>query len=118
MLVQRSAIIFLLICVTGNPAACTRPQSDDAGPTEQKPNREASAVSDTITIEAAQQELTERLLPLPGVEGTGIGECDGSPCILVLLAQRTDELMDEIPSTFHGYRVEPRVMGEFHPRED
>ena len=117
MLMQRSAIIFLLICVTGSPAACTRPQSD-AGPTEQKPNREASAVSDTITIEAAQQELTERLLPLPGVEGTGIGECDGSPCILVLLAQRTDELMDQIPSTFHGYRVESRVMGEFHPRED
>lgn len=118
MLAHRSAITVSLICVICGPAACARPQSDSAGPTDQEPNREASAVSDTITIEAAQQELTERLLPLPGVEGTGIGECDGSPCILVLLAQRTDELMDEIPSTFHGYRVEPRVMGEFHPRED
>ncbi len=117
MLAQQSPITFLLVCVIGGPAACAGPQSD-LGPTEQRSNREASAVSDTITIEAAQQELTERLLPLPGVEGTGIGECDNLPCILVLLAQRSDELMEQIPSTFHGYRVEARVTGEFRPRED
>ncbi len=117
MRAPRTAITFLLVCLIGGPAACAGPQSD-LGPAEQGSNREASAVSDTTTIEAAQQQLTERLLPLPGVEGTGIGECDGSPCIVVFLSQRTDELMEQIPSTLHGYPVEARVTGEFRPRED
>ncbi|MEN8145600.1 MAG: hypothetical protein ABFS14_11680 [Gemmatimonadota bacterium] len=71
-------------------------------------------MSDT-TIEAAQMELTSRLLPIPGIEGTGIGACDGEPCIKVFLAEKTDDLMKQIPETYRGYRVEAEVTGEFRP---
>ena len=71
-------------------------------------------MSDT-TIEAAQMELTRQLLPLPGVEGTGIGACEGEPCIKVFLARRTDELMKQIPETYRGHRVDVEETGEFRP---
>ncbi|MFQ5528808.1 MAG: hypothetical protein ACE5FP_00515 [Gemmatimonadota bacterium] len=114
---RRAATMVALTCAIGGSATCAGPRSDP-GPSDRSPNPETNAVSDTLSIEAAQQELTERLLPLPGVEGTGIGECDGSPCILIFLAERSDELLEQIPSTHRGYRVEMRVTGEFRPRED
>jgi hypothetical protein len=75
-------------------------------------------VPETTSIESAQQELTDRLLSLPGIVGTGIGECQGSPCILVFLAERTDEVMTEIPTSVHGHRVETRVTGGLEALED
>lgn len=117
MSIRQSAIAVVMVCALGSSVTCAGPRVGP-GPTEKEPNRETNAVSDTISIEAAQQELTKRLLSLPGVEGTAIGECEGSPCILVFLSQQTDELLEQIPSTHHGYCVEARITGEFSPREN
>jgi hypothetical protein len=55
---------------------------------------------------------TPELMALPGVVGTGEGERDGRPVILVLVARRSEELLAKVPSRIEGYPVEIRVVGE------
>lgn len=69
------------------------------------------------TIVAAQQALTDSVMALPGVVGTGIGLCGETPCIKVYLAQDDAELRSHIPETFQGFQVAVEVTGEFRPRE-
>ena len=71
----------------------------------------------SMSIESAQQELTGRVMALPGVVGIAIGECDGKPCIKVLVAQKTEKLEAEIPSAYEGYRVVIDETGEIRPRK-
>ncbi len=68
------------------------------------------------TIEAAQAKLTDRLMPLSGVVGTGISECEGAPCIKVFVVRRTEELDRQIPSTFEGFPVVVQVTGGIRAR--
>jgi len=65
-----------------------------------------------VTIEEAQEELTPQVIALPGVVGIAIGECEGKPCIKVLVASKTKELLRRIPSTFKGYKVAVDEVGE------
>lgn len=64
------------------------------------------------TIEAVLREHTDRLMALPGVVGTAIGECAGNPCIKVLVVEETPELVNEIPPTLDGYLVVMEETGE------
>ncbi len=71
------------------------------------------------TIEAVLSQHTRELLSLPGVVGAGIGECEGKPCIKVLVVQEIPELVNKIPETLEGYRVVIEETGEIralHPR--
>jgi hypothetical protein len=56
-------------------------------------------------IEAVQGSHTDSLMRIPGVVGTGIGLCDGTPCIKVLVVRATPELRRAIPDSLEGYRV-------------
>jgi len=56
-------------------------------------------------IEAVQGSHTDSLMRIPGVVGTGIGLCDGAPCIKVLVVRATPELRKAIPDSLEGYRV-------------
>ena len=69
------------------------------------------------TIVAAQEALTDSVMSLPGVVGTGIGRCGDTPCIKVYLAREDAELRSLIPETFRGFPVSVEVTGEFRPRE-
>ena len=51
-------------------------------------------------------------MPLAGVVGTAITECEGEPCLIVMVVQRTDELAAKIPDAFEGYQVVIHVSGE------
>lgn len=64
------------------------------------------------SLEEAQRDLADRVMALPGVVGVAIGECDGAPCIKVLVAASTAELAGKIPSRFKGYRVVIDETGE------
>ena len=64
-------------------------------------------------IEAVLAEHTDDLMALPGVVGTGQGECEGVPCIRVFVAQSTDTLLQQVPSMLEGYTVEVQETGEF-----
>ncbi len=70
------------------------------------------------TIEAVLKQHTDRLMSLPGVVGTAIGVCEGTPCIKVLVVKKTPELVNEIPQTLEGYPVVIEETGEIralHP---
>jgi hypothetical protein len=69
------------------------------------------------TIQAAQEELTESVMSLPGVVGTAIGSCDDAPCIKVYVVNKTEELASRIPSTYRGFPVVVEATGEIRARE-
>lgn len=70
------------------------------------------------TIQAAQEELTESVMSLPGVVGTAISSCDDAPCIKVYVMNKTEELASKIPSTYRGFPVAVEETGEIRARED
>ena len=69
------------------------------------------------SIEEVQEAHTPNWMALAGVVGTGIGRCDGEPCILVYASRETDEIREQIPAEVEGYRVRVEVTGPFTPRE-
>jgi len=64
------------------------------------------------TIETVLKELTDRLMPLPGVVGTALGQCGGKPCIRVFVVKKTPDLLKQIPSAIEGYAVAVQETGE------
>ena len=64
-------------------------------------------------IETVLAEAADSLMALPGVVGVGQGECDGSACIQVLVAESTPELLKRIPPEIEGYPVAVAETGEF-----
>lgn len=64
------------------------------------------------TIEQVLEENTQRLMFIPGVVGTAIGECNDEPCIKVLVNAFTDELDLKIPKSIEGFTVEIEEVGE------
>ena len=64
-------------------------------------------------IETVLAEAADSLMVLPGVVGVGQGECKGSPCIQVLVAESTPELLKRIPPEIEGYPVAVLETGEF-----
>ena len=59
---------------------------------------------------------TDSLMAVPGVVGTAIGQCDGAPCIRVLLARGTDGARQRIPAKLEGYPVQVEVTGQIQAR--
>ena len=69
------------------------------------------------TLEAVLEKHTPRLMSLPGVVGTGQGECAGEPCIKVLVVEKSPELVRQIGTTLEGYPVEFIESGEIKALE-
>jgi hypothetical protein len=62
-------------------------------------------------LEAAQRELTDRVMGRPGVTGTAIGERCGKPCLKVYV---TDDVAGKnLPRTVGGFRVVIEETGPF-----
>ena len=70
------------------------------------------------TISQVLDQHTDSIMSLPGVVGTGQGECSGRPCITVLVVEKTPEVLGQIPSAIEGYMVEVRESGEIKARDD
>lgn len=68
------------------------------------------------TIEAVLAAHGDSLRALPGVVGTAIGLCDGTPCIRVFLADSSDAARRRIPAQLEGYLVRAEVTGPIRPR--
>lgn len=69
------------------------------------------------TIEAVLKAHTDRLMAFTGVVGTGIGGCEGRPCIKVYVVKATPELLNKIPREIEGYRVAVEETGEIKVRD-
>jgi len=77
-----------------------------------EPHRDFAAAA---TIERVLERHNGRLLSIPDVVGTAIGERDGRPCILVFVVKKTPELMKKIPSTLEGFAVVVEETGAIRP---
>ena len=67
------------------------------------------------TIQEVLKQHTDRLMSIPGVVGTAIGECDGSPCIKVLVVKKSTDIMNKIPSKLDGFPVAVEETGTIRP---
>jgi len=50
-------------------------------------------------------------MSLLGVVGTGIGDCEGKPCIKVYVKERTPDLERQVPKQLEGFEVDIEVTG-------
>ncbi len=94
-----SAFLFVFALVN------IRCNSGGEKPMEQKP------------IEEVLKKYTDRLMAIPGVVGTGIGEFEGKPCIKVFVVKKTPEIEQKIPKVLEGYKVIIEETGEFRALE-
>lgn len=94
MRVRGGHVALVVAALTATGVAC----SSRAGP-------EGDSISMRRSIEAVQTSHTDSLMRIPGVVGTAIGLCDGTPCIKVLVVRATSELRKAIPDSLEGYRV-------------
>ncbi|HZO17369.1 MAG TPA: hypothetical protein VFB46_00180 [Gemmatimonadaceae bacterium] len=69
-------------------------------------------------IEDVLATHTDSLMSLPGVVGTAIGSCDGSPCIRVLVSDSISASRRVIPSRLEGYTVRVELTGPIRALED
>ena len=70
-----------------------------------------------MSIEDAHKALADSLMFETGIAGTGISECDGTPCLKVYVVSQTDGVTSRIPKTFEGYQVTVMESGELEARE-
>ena len=89
---------------------------DSAGTTDTATAQEGDAVSQRSIIEV-QEAHADAWEALDGVVGTGLGRCDGEPCIKVFVREKTTALEDEIPSRVEGYPVRLEITGPFRSRD-
>ena len=69
------------------------------------------------TIEAVLKEHTNEWMSIPGVVGTGIGACEGTPCIRIFVAKKTPELLQKLPSKLEGFVVDVEETGAIEARD-
>ena len=109
MATSRSILVALTVAVA---VICTRCGHDE-------PDEPRGKVLDTHPIEEVLREHTARLMEIPGVVGTAEGlRDDGTPCIVVMVVARTDELVSQLPESLGGHPVVIRAMGEFEARDE
>ena len=65
--------------------------------------------SDMKPIEEIQREHESRWMSLPGVVGVGIGDCEGRPCLKVLISG--NQPPKELPKEAGGYEVRTETSG-------
>jgi len=68
-------------------------------------------------LEEVLAERTPEWMDVPGVVGTGIGLCDGEPCIVVYVSARTPEVERGIPAQVEGHRVRIEETGPIRAQE-
>lgn len=73
---------------------------------------------ETKSIEEVLRDRTPGLMAVRGVTGSGLGECNGEPCIVVFVATDSLDLAGAFPDTLDGYRVDVRVSGAVRARGD
>ncbi len=106
----RNMILFSIgvMVLSGSAFGCSQKTVDD-----NQGKKEMAAK----TIEAVLREHTDEWMSIPGVVGTGIGECEGKPCIRIFVVKRTPELLKKIPSRLEGFVVDVQETGEIRARD-
>jgi hypothetical protein len=101
--IRPAALIFSAALSISTVCACAGGQGAGEGITASAPIREVL------------KKNTDRLLAIPGVVGTAIGEAHGTPCILVLVKQKDPAIEKQIPAELDGYPVVVQETGALRP---
>jgi hypothetical protein len=80
-------------------------------------NKQGESRISAMTIENALKRHTDSLMSIPGVVGTAISQCDGRPCIMVLVVKKNAELIQKIPRQLEGFPVVVEETGSIRPLE-
>ncbi len=104
---RRVLLAFTVMLALAGGAACSR-NADD---------QEAAQPMPVKTIEQVLEEHTDEWMSIPGVVGTGIGKCEGEPCIRIFVARKTAELDEKIPARMDGYLIDIQETGRFQARD-
>lgn len=111
------AAAVLSLGVLGPGAACAPGGGGgDTGHQDTARAAEESTLSERSIIEV-QEAHAEQWESLDGVVGTGVGECDGEPCIKVFVREKTAEIEEELPPEVEGHPVRIEVTGGFRARD-
>lgn len=111
------AAAVLSLGVLGPGAACAPGGGGgDTGREDTARATEGDTLSERSIIEV-QEAHADDWEALDGVEGTGVGRCEGAPCIKVFVREETAELEEEIPREVEGYPVRIEVTGRFRARD-
>ena len=72
----------------------------------------------TRDITAVMDAHVSELMGIPGVTGVAVGALeDGTPCILVLVEKKTDEIARKIPKLIEGHPTKIFESGEIKPMD-
>lgn len=69
-------------------------------------------VMEQRSIQEVLKSYTPELMSVPDVIGTAIGEQEGKPCIVIMVARKSQELVEKIPEELEGYPVVIKETGE------
>jgi len=69
------------------------------------------------SIEDVLKMHTDSIMTNPGVIGTAIGEQNGKPCIIIMITEKTDQIIEHLPSNLEGYPVVIKDTGQIRARE-
>ena len=69
-------------------------------------------------INAVKEAHVNELMAIPNVVGVAVGALDdGTPCILVLVVEETDEIDRRVPKKLEGHPIRVFVSGEIKPMD-
>jgi hypothetical protein len=77
-----------------------------------KPEAQSGEIMTIEQVKKIQAAHEDEWMSLPGVEGVGIGECDGVPCIKIFVSEKTDAV-NAIGSVVDGVTIVIEVSGEY-----
>jgi hypothetical protein len=67
-----------------------------------------------MTITQTLKKYTDKWMTIPGVTGTGEGQSDHKPCIMIFTNGNEAFIKTKIPNTVNGYKVIFHETGEIH----
>ena len=106
---NRAAASLLLLALTASTSCQPRM------PDPENKNREVTpgdTVTNLLPIRDVLARQTPSLMTIKGVTGTGEGQADGEPVIIVYTSHITREDRIAIPRKIEGYKVEIREVGD------
>ena len=95
-------------------ACAPKPQNQDMSADQ---SHAVSTVSDSLKpISEVLANHTQAWMNIPGVTGTGEGEQNGKPAILIFIDSLTDSLKSQLPVSVEGYPVVVKGVGTIKAR--
>jgi len=98
----------LVLTLAFNFLFCTGEQQPSQKPDTTKTKRK-------MTITEVLKKYTDDWMEIPGVNGTGEGEQDGKPAVIVFVERKSATIEEKIPKTVEGFTVVIEEIGEIKP---